>query len=215
MNDLRFMELVSNWLDGSLTDTESAELQTELEGSAGRRSEFADVCGLDADLRVMSDDAIGVPTVVDSKASSTRAKRPFSLGWVGLIAAIAATLLLAIGYGIGRDRKGRTEVRIAESEVPHSNERLRETNEVVESGCAVVSRIIDAEFADGITYQEGDSLRPGQLKLLSGAVQIDFFSGATMLMDQATEVNLISSWEAECARGKVTMHVPPPASVSA
>jgi hypothetical protein len=42
-------------------------------------------------------------------------------------------------------------------------------------------------------------------------VQVDFFSGATMLMDEATEVNLVSSWEAECIGGKVTMHVPPPA----
>jgi ferric-dicitrate binding protein FerR (iron transport regulator) len=55
MNDLRFMELVSNWLDSSLTDAESAELQAELEASAERRNEFADVCGLDADLRLMSD----------------------------------------------------------------------------------------------------------------------------------------------------------------
>ena len=55
MNDLRFMELVSNWLDGSLTETESAELQAMLESSADRRSEFVDVCGLDADLRLMSD----------------------------------------------------------------------------------------------------------------------------------------------------------------
>ena len=129
-----------------------------------------------------------------------------AFGWLGLVAAIAAALLLAIGYGIGRDRNDKPKTQIAKSEQPSS-----EANEVVESGCAVLSRIIDAEFADGITYQEGDSLRPGRLKLLSGAVQIDFFSGATMLMDQATEVNLISSWEAECARGKVTMHVPPPA----
>ncbi len=51
MNDLRFMELVSNWLDGSLTETESAELQAVLESSADRRSEFVDcavwmqICG--------------------------------------------------------------------------------------------------------------------------------------------------------------------------
>lgn len=211
MNDLRFMELVSHWLDGSLTDAESKELQTELEGSAERRCEFVDVCGLDADLRVMSDDAMGVSTGADPTASPTSEKRGFSLGWVGLVVALAAALLLVIGYGIGRDRRGRTELKIAESNVLNPDESVGETSEVVESGCAVVSRIIDAKFAEGITYQEGDSLRPGRLKLLAGAVQIDFFSGATMLMDQAAEVNLISSWEAECAHGKVTMHVPPPA----
>jgi len=216
MNDLRFMELVSNWLDGSLTDVESAELQTELEVSVGRRGEFADMCGLDADLRVMSDDAIEerryrrqtVDVLQPRSDERSYGSRKWAFGWIGLI---AAALLLTIDYGIGRDRKGKAEVQIAESEGPTFDSRLRATNEVVESGCAVVSRIVDAQFADGITYQEGDSLQPGLLKLLSGAVQIDFFSGATMLMNEATDVNLISSWEAECARGKVTMHVPPPA----
>ncbi len=123
-----------------------------------------------------------------------------------LIAALAAVLLLAIGYGIGRDRKSDAEQQIATSEVASS-----ESDEVVESGCAVLSRVVDAKFAGDVQYQEGDSLQPGQFKLLSGAVQIDFFSGATMLIDEAADVNLVSSWEAECAHGKVTMHVPAPA----
>lgn len=206
MNDSRFMQLVSSWLDGSLTEAESAELQAELEGSATRRNEFADVCGLDADLRLMTDDAIETPIAFDSGEISTRAKSNVSFGWIGLVAAIAAALVLAIGYGLGRDHSNDAETQIAESEDPAS-----ESTEIVETGCAVLSRIADAKFADGVRYQEGDSLQPGRLKLLSGAVQVDFFSGATMLMDEATEVNLVSSWEAECIGGKVTMHVPPPA----
>ena len=206
MNDLRFMELVSNWLEGSLSETESAELQAVLESSADRRSEFVDVCGLDADLRLMSDVVIKTPVGADSPRAPTRVKGMRAVGWLGLVAAIAAVLLLAIGYGIGRDRKSDAEQQIARSEVASS-----ESDEVVESGCAVLSRVVDAKFAGDVQYQEGDSLQPGQFKLLSGAVQIDFFSGATMLIDEAANVNLISSWEAECAQGKVTMHVPPPA----
>ena len=200
------MELVSNWLDGSLSETESAELQAVLESSADRRSEFVDLCGLDADLRLMSEVVIETPVGADSLRAPARAKGMRAVGWFGLVAAIAAVLLLAIGYGIGRDRKSDAEQQIATSEVASSD-----SDEVVESGCAVLSRVVDAKFAGDVQYQEGDSLPPGQFKLLSGAVQIDFFSGATMLIDEAAEVNLISSWEAECAQGKVTMHVPPPA----
>lgn len=206
MNDLRFMELVSNWLDGSLNETESVELQAVLESSADRRSEFVDLCGLDADLRLMSEVVIETPADVDSPRSSTRAKGMRSVGWLGLVAALAAVLLIAIGYGIGRDSKGETEQQIAKSEVTSTD-----SDEGVESGCAVLSRVVDAKFAGSTQFQEGDSLQPGKLKLLSGAVQIDFFSGATMLIDEAADVNLVSSWEAECAKGKVTMHVPPPA----
>ena len=206
MNDLRFMELVSNWLDGSLTETESAELQAVLESSADRRSEFVDVCGLDADLRLMSDVVIETPVGAESRRAPAGANGMRAVGWLGLVAAIAAVLLLAIGYGIGRDRKGDAERQIAASEVASG-----ESDEVVESGCAVLSRVVDAKFGGDVQYREGDSLQPGQFKLLSGAVQIDFFSGATMLIDEAADVNLVSSWEAECAHGKVTMHVPTPA----
>ncbi|WP_186775664.1 LamG-like jellyroll fold domain-containing protein [Rubripirellula tenax] len=200
------MELVSNWLDGSLTETESAELQAVLESSADRRSEFVDVCGLDADLRLMSDVVIETPVGAESRRAPAGANGMRAVGWLGLVAAIAAVLLLAIGYGIGRDRKGDAEQQIAASEVASG-----ESDEVVESGCAVLSRVVDAKFAGDVQYREGDSLQPGQFKLLSGAVQIDFFSGATMLIDEAADVNLVSSWEAECAHGKVTMHVPAPA----
>lgn len=207
MNDLRFMELVSAWLDGSLSETESAELQATLEDSADRRSEFVDVCGLDADLRLMSD----VQYQHETQASM-RNDRPVvnslairACKWV-LVAATAAVLLFAIGYGIGRDRNSDAKQQLATSEPA-----LTPQDETVQSGCAVLSRVVDAKFAGETQYEEGDSLQPGQFKLLSGAVQIDFFSGATMLIDDAADVNLISSWEAECAHGKVTMRVPPPA----
>jgi hypothetical protein len=200
------MELVSNWFDGSLTETESTELQAVLESSADRRREFVDLCGLDADLRLMSDVGIETPVAATSQRAPSRENGIRAIGWFGLVAAAAAVLLLAIGYGIGRDGSSNPQTQIAVSDPPPG-----ESNEVVESGCAVLSRIVDAEFAGGVVYREGDSLPPGPLELISGAVQVDFFSGATMLMDEATEVNLVNSWEAECVRGKVTMHVPPPA----
>lgn len=203
MNNDHFQQLVSNWLDGSLTQTESADLQNELAESASRRDEFADLCGLDSDLRLMSDDLVTVGPAKDSPEPRAFKTRSTTLAW---LAAIAAALLLAVGYGIGRDRQPDLTSPIVESSGAPD-----QINEGVESGCAVLSRIVDAKFSHGRIYQEGDSLPPGPLQLVSGAAQVDFFSGATMLMDAATEVNLVSAWEAECVRGKVTMHVPPPA----
>jgi hypothetical protein len=207
MSEERFVQLVSNWLDGSLTETGSEELQAELERFPGRRSEFVDLCGLDADLRLMSDlqyqDDPRASAPGDQPDTDSRALRA---GRWWLIATLAAALLFVIGYGIGRERNGDVGRQVAATEVASG-----ELDEVVETGCAVLSRVVEAKFDGGVEYQEGDSLQPGQLTLLSGAVQVDFFSGATMLIDEPAEVTLISSWEAECARGKVTMHVPPPA----
>ncbi|KAA5545994.1 hypothetical protein FYK55_03530 [Roseiconus nitratireducens] len=221
MNNETFTRLVSCWLDGSLTETESSELQAELERSADRRDEFVDLCGMDADLRVISDIAIESVSNDDAREESDgylSRKAPddpvtgkenltrVSRGWMGLAAAIAAALLLVVGYGIGRDRSGRLA---EETDTAVSLEYV--SNEVVETGCAVVSRVVDAKFPDGFSFREGDTLRPGRLRLLSGGLQLDFFSGATMLIEDSGEVDLVSAWEAECLRGKITMHVPPPA----
>ena len=58
MKNETFRQYVSNWLDGSLTEAESAALQSELEKSRERRDEFVDLCGLDADLRLIIESAI-------------------------------------------------------------------------------------------------------------------------------------------------------------
>ncbi len=144
MNELRFMELVSNWLDGSLSEAESAELQAVLESSADRRSEFVDLCGLDADLRLMSEVVIETPVGADSLRAPASAKGMRAVGWFGLIAAIAAVLLLAIGYEIGRDRKSDAEQQIATSEVAASDSdevvRIRLRRAVACCGSAVRRR---------------------------------------------------------------------------
>ncbi|MEM9703202.1 MAG: hypothetical protein AAF907_12235, partial [Planctomycetota bacterium] len=53
MTDADFSELVSRWLDGSLTADESSALQEELDRSPERRGEFTDACDLDAGLRLL------------------------------------------------------------------------------------------------------------------------------------------------------------------
>lgn len=131
--------------------------------------------------------------------------------------AVAALILLAVGIGVGGwsfSQRSSDQGTISESQqkdLAASAGQPNETSELVESGCAVISKLVDAKFSNGASYQEGDVLRTGRLKLFSGAAQIDFFCGATMLMDEATEVNIVDSWEAECLQGKVTMRVPPPA----
>ena len=205
MNNQTFRLYVSRWLDGSLTEAESAALQSELEKSRERRDEFVDLCGLDADLRLISESAID-STEGESPAPKSRSFGVVSYGWMGFVAAIAAALLLVVGYGIGREHSERTgeEVSIA------SNSEV-DSKEAVETGCAVVSRLVDAKFPEGISFREGDSLQPGRLKLVSGGLQLDFFSGATILIEDAAELDLVSAWEARCLDGKVTVHVPPPA----
>ena len=88
--------------------------------------------------------------------------------------------------------------------------RSSEKTESLSTGVATLSQLMDAEF-DGPLRRSGDSLSPGRLRLNKGFAQVEFFSGATAIIEADTELEVISAWEARCVRGRVRVHVPPAA----
>jgi hypothetical protein len=83
-------------------------------------------------------------------------------------------------------------------------------NEAISNGVAMVSDTLDAAFAE-TAVRSGDTIAPGILTLNKGLAQIEFFSGATVLIEGATQIEIISAWEARCVSGRVRVHVPPAA----
>ena len=82
--------------------------------------------------------------------------------------------------------------------------------EATSSGVAMLSQTLDAEFAHS-PLRSGDTITPRTIKLTKGLTQIEFFSGATALLEGAAELEIISSWEARCLSGRIRVHVPPAA----
>jgi hypothetical protein len=83
-------------------------------------------------------------------------------------------------------------------------------SEATSNGVAMVSQTLDAEFAP-TTVRSGDTIAPGKLTLNKGLAQIEFFSGATVLIEGETQIEIISAWEARCTSGRMRVHVPPAA----
>ena len=83
-------------------------------------------------------------------------------------------------------------------------------NEAISNGVAMVSDTLDAAFAE-TAVRSGDTIAPGKLTLNKGLAQIEFFSGATVLIEGATQLEIISAWEARCVSGRVRVQVPPAA----
>ncbi|MGB7329466.1 MAG: hypothetical protein WBD31_31595, partial [Rubripirellula sp.] len=103
---------------------------------------------------------------------------PFAKVSAGLVT--AATLLFCLWWWNGRtDPDGNTPNRIARQSVtpPSSNDKIRRINTV-----AVLSQSVDAKWDGDRRPSPGDSLGRGDLKLLSGTVQIDFLSGVRLLL---------------------------------
>ena len=83
-------------------------------------------------------------------------------------------------------------------------------SEATSNGVAMVSQTLNAEFAP-TTIRGGDTIAPGKLTLKKGLAQIEFFSGATVLIEGETQIEIISAWEARCVSGRIRVHVPPAA----
>lgn len=195
MNSDELHQLIAAWLDGRITETQSAILEKELRDSPEARAEFRRWTELDAALREQSERQPDVTAV--AATASGKVVRFRALGWL----AAAASIVGMLGIGtLWLKERGNTAAQVASQAAEQTN-----------VGCAILTRATEAEFADGLTLRVGDTIKPGALKLTRGAVQIEFFSGASMLLQAGASLELVSSSEAICRAGKMTVRVPPPA----
>ena len=86
-------------------------------------------------------------------------------------------------------------------------------DEAVSAGVAMLSQTISAEFA-GVEKRSGDTLAPGTIHLTGGLAQIEFYSGATVVIEGEAELEILSPWEAHCHRGRVRVQVPKAAQLA-
>jgi Concanavalin A-like lectin/glucanases superfamily len=75
---------------------------------------------------------------------------------------------------------------------------------------AALTRVVDAHWSRAdVTHNEGSALPPGHMQLVSGLIQVEFLSGASVIMEGPCDVELLSAYKAICHRGKLRAHVPP------
>lgn len=75
---------------------------------------------------------------------------------------------------------------------------------------ALVRADSSAEWEPGATPVDvGCRLAPGPLRLKSGFVEIEFYSGAAVVLEGPADFEIVSPMEAFCSRGKLRATVPP------
>jgi len=79
-------------------------------------------------------------------------------------------------------------------------------------GVAVLSRVVDPEWAGGNPgLSVGEAVPAGLFSLRSGLAQIEFFSGAAVIVEGPAELELESAWRVVCHSGRLRAFVPEPA----
>ncbi len=134
---------------------------------------------------------ITLPQNVPNLESPKRGRKR-KINWVVALAACVA--LLAAGWWGSRlsqpgERKGATSKSVA-----------------------MLNRAVDVQWEQGGDAPRlGAPLEPGWLRLKSGLAQIVFYSGARMVIEGPTDLQLVSLSEAACQSGRLIAEVPPQA----
>jgi hypothetical protein len=115
-------------------------------------------------------------------------------GWVGLAAGVLLAVVLSL-------RQGPDAANPAESRA-----------EPIDNSVAVLLQTTGAAWEESnLPMRHGSPLPPGHLRLKAGFAHLEFYSGATVILEGPADLELISSREAYCARGKLRATVPPQA----
>jgi hypothetical protein len=136
------------------------------------------------------------------KGKKEKSRVPFSrahrlLVW-GLVAGVAASTLLAIVLFLGQGPEGARVVEIRA--------------EPIDNSVAVLLQATGAAWEESsLPTRSGSPLPPGRLRLKSGFAHVEFYSGATVILEGPADFELISAKEAFCTRGKLRATVPPQA----
>ena len=174
--------LIHAQLDGEITPEQHAQLDHLLRENWQARRLYLELADQHARLLQQPQVATGRLDPFSENVASQR--------WRKFTLALAAAAVLALAFFLW------------------PREFLME--EATSNGCAMLSQTLDAAFLTK-PLRSGDTLLPGSLKLAKGLAQIEFFSGATVLVEGSAEIEIISAWEARCHSGRVRVHVPPAA----
>lgn len=184
-------KLIAAYCDGHISDQDSQKLEEILTESPDARQKLIEYMNIDAGLKEISDaenDIIAFP--------KEKVKKKANL-W---IYAAAALFIINLSLVFQADK---TQVEVAKAEPP-----VEIPKEVLpdfkRDAVAKITREVNAVFAN----HQSSSLSPGELKLESGLLQIEFFSGATMVLEGPATIDVKSSMEVAALSGKIHVKVP-------
>ena len=218
-------EQLESWADGTLSDSEVASLRELLHADADARSEFVRWQMVNAALKLDASHS-GSPEVSVVTAPTTQAgASAASISWRRLLAIAAGIVFCVIAsrwaYLELHDASQSDVAPIAESRTNEVDER--DTRPSIESrtigsveptaqGIALVTRLVDARWnGKEQSLEVGQALTPGRVSLVSGYAQIEFFCGASVVIEGPAELDLVSTTSAKFLKGRMRAQVPPAA----
>ncbi|MEM1294961.1 MAG: LamG-like jellyroll fold domain-containing protein [Verrucomicrobiota bacterium] len=195
MRENQHRQWIEEYCNETMTLTELARFEQALEKSAELRADLRRYLALDAHLQQGAEGIIEIQDAWKEPPPSKETK--WSVGPLSWYWAAAAALVFSIGLGLGSFLDGSD----LEKGLP----------EIQDDGVAYLQRSVDAVWEEGLEVEAGAVISPGTLKLSDGLAQIEFYSGARLIVEGPAELELISANSTICRSGKLRAFIPPQA----
>jgi ferric-dicitrate binding protein FerR (iron transport regulator) len=187
---LELNELCSALVDGAITDAQRARLGPWLRDSEAARQFYVRYLGLSASL-------MGYAGEMQSEQPDRAPPRVRGTWWIAALVAsaaavVAAAVTLWLSYPAARDG----EVSVAEQEGDEFVARLTGGKDCEWTGRQTALKV-------------GDHVRSGErLELAKGVAEITFDSGAQLVLEAATDLEVHSAWNATLHHGTLKASAP-------
>lgn len=209
--------LLLDWEEGTLDDAGLQRVREILRTDVDARAHFVRLQMMNAALKF--DDQAGLIPSAESNEipavprNETRQRvQPASAAWrprkwmlvvAALVICVQAGRLIQLEW---IERPGSSPEQVVKTDLRDA------TKEATAQGVALVTRLVDVEWGENQTPLEvGDALSPGRLALASGYAQVEFFCGATVIIEGPAELELQSPLLARVRSGRLRAQVPPAA----
>lgn len=175
--------------EGRISAEEAVELRELLGAQPGARRRLVEHMMLTAALEAECEAVAGRANQVSWW--ERHGERLTRWGWFAAGVALAASLLLPVVLLWSQPGPAVTGA----------------SGEFFDRGVAVLVEAVDARWA-GVERRVGASLPKGRLKLEQGLARIDFYSGASVVLQGQAELELVSPLEGVLHSGALRAHVP-------
>ena len=205
-------KLIYEAIDETISQSDFEKLQESLATSAAARAEYLQALRLCDALSTMSEEAV-TPDVqvgtLSSKASNSAASEPrnsqdsLTSNW-SLLATALVLLVVASGTAFWVGRHGLTQVAESDEGLAGAEAQM--------AGHATLRYAVDVVWGPGSPAKhDGDVLSNGLFVFQEGVAEIDFFCGATLIVEGPAELDIESDWSVRVSQGRLRATVPPAA----
>jgi len=191
---------IESYIDGTLSETDFRAMEDRIATDPSYRAIFRRYLAMDSHL-------FANPGSGEAERPATGAwlrdeTRPLSPSRLSILTPLAIAAGIAFFSGLAfMHWLSPSESIVAEKQEEASAE-----------GFAVIENLSAPVWKEGVDAKRtGDTLSKESFELESGTAEIQFFSGATMIVAGPANISLTSAWEATCHEGRVRMRVPPAA----